>query len=184
MAAGICVTRAIGRISPPAQLAVWGVLALLCAALTGCAPSYETTPTSTRVTLGGRVFTLELAMDTASREKGLSGRTEIPVEGGMLFIFPDRGVRVQEFVMRDCRIDIDIIFLDRARRVTAMHAMKVEPPREATESLAEYNNRLRRYSSRFDAQYAIELRGGTLESLGLKPGQLIDLDPTLAARAR
>jgi uncharacterized membrane protein (UPF0127 family) len=138
----------------------------------------------TQVMIGGKAFTLELALDTPTRVKGLSNRAEIPAEGGMLFVFPDNEVRTQEFVMRDCPAPIDIIFLDRSRRVTASHAMKVEEPRRADEDAQVYENRLKRYSSRFDAQYAIELKGGTLEGMGVKPGEFINVDPKLVSRAK
>ncbi|HEX8877105.1 MAG TPA: DUF192 domain-containing protein, partial [Phycisphaerales bacterium] len=119
-----------------------------------------------------------------TRVQGLSNRKEIPENGGMLFVFPDLQVMRQEFVMRDCPIPIDIIFLDPSRRITATHAMQVEEPRREGEDLAAYENRLKRYSSRFDAKYAIELKGGTLPSLGLKTGDQIDIDPGLAQKAK
>ncbi|MBS0187808.1 MAG: DUF192 domain-containing protein [Planctomycetes bacterium] len=150
----------------------------------GCEEPYKTTDKLTQVTISGKPFTLELAMDQASRVQGLSGRKEIPDSGGMLFVFPDSEVRVQEFVMRDCPIPIDIIFLDRSRRVTGSHAMLVEEPRRESEDMQTYENRLKRYSSRFDAQFAIELKGGTLEKLAIKPGEQINIDPALASKAK
>jgi len=92
----------------------------------------------------------------------------------MLFSFPDAKIRY--FVMRDCFIDIDIIFLDSAGRITAMHHMPVEAPKQANESQSDYERRLARYSSRYNAKYAIELVGGALETLDLQEGQLIKLD--------
>jgi uncharacterized membrane protein (UPF0127 family) len=86
--------------------------------------------------------------------------------------------------MRDCPVPIDIIFLDKTRRVTATHAMQVEEPRRESEDMAAYESRLKRYSSRFDAKYAIELKGGTLPSLNLKQGDQINIDPALADKAR
>lgn len=160
------------------------VLASALSALPGCEEPYATTPTTTRANVGGKTFTLELAADQNSRVKGLSGRTSIPDDGGMLFVFPDSQVTSHEFVMRDCPIPIDIIFLDRSRRVTATHAMKVEEGRRENEDMTTYENRLKRYPSRFDSQYAIELQGGMLEKVPVKPGELINIDPGLAAKAK
>jgi uncharacterized membrane protein (UPF0127 family) len=153
-------------------------------------------PTTAKVTVAGRPFTLELALNDETRFRGLSGRTEIKPEGGMLFVFkkPER----REFVMRDCPIPIDIIYLDGSGRVTAFHAMVPDPPREEDEKeLAaprdrngrvipglpewtwtneKYENRLKRYPSKFPAQFVIELKGGTLESLKVKEGDRVDLD--------
>ncbi|HRJ49209.1 MAG: DUF192 domain-containing protein [Phycisphaeraceae bacterium] len=148
--------------------------------------------THEKVTISGRAYTLELALDLEKRQKGLSEREVIPDGTGMLFVFPDREVRVQEFVMRDCRIPIDIIFLDRSGRVTATHAMKVEEARRPDEPKPEnprvpdpYEARLKRYSSRYAAQFVIELAGGELDKLKLSEGQKIPLDlDGLKKRAR
>lgn len=127
-----------------------------------------------RVTISGRTFDLEISADNASRVKGLSGRTEIKPDGGMLFVFPRSEMRT--FVMRDCPIPIDIIFLDGTGRITAMHKMTVEEPRKPGETDQAYETRLRKYSSAFAAQYAIELKGNTLDDLKLKNGDLIKLN--------
>lgn len=141
------------------------------------------------VKIGGEWFQLELALDGETRFKGLSGRDHIEPDGGMLFVFPRAGD--QRFVMRDCFTDIDIIFLDPAGRITAMHHMPVEPPRDPeTEpetgvgSTDKYEQRLKRYPSRFPAQFVIELAGGTLERLNLSEGDLIDLNDPAGLKAR
>lgn len=154
--------------------------ALLSACSPGPAPAgFE------RVTILGNTFTLELAADDASRFRGLSGRSDIPADGGMLFVFPDRDVAEQSFVMRECPVDIDIIFLSPAGRVTAMHSMKAEEPRRADEpeplvpgGFDAYEARLKKYSSQGAAQFVIELRGGTLASrlAALKAGDKIEMD--------
>jgi len=95
-----------------------------------------------------------------------------------------------EFLMRDCLADIDIAFLDDGGRVLAMHAMKAEPPRTADEPVREYpndpyENRLKRYSSRFPCRVAVEFAGGTLARLGVKEGDKVTIDlAPLKARVR
>lgn len=127
-----------------------------------------------RVVLDGRTFTLEIVADDASRIRGLGGRESIPADGGMLFVFTSSERR--EFVMRDCLVDIDIIFLDGSATIVAMHHMPTEDPKRDDETMLEYNDRLKRYSSRFDSQFVIELQGGMLEQLSLSDGQRVDLD--------
>lgn len=137
-----------------------------------------------RVKISGRTFHLEVALTPEAQFVGLSNRTEIAADGGMLFVFPDRRVAVQGFVMRDCPIPIDIIYLSPAGRVVAFHEMKPEPPRdpakgEGTPADANnpvYNARLKQYSSRYPAQFVIELKGGTIPSLNLKEGDKVELD--------
>jgi len=166
------------------KFATAAIIAGTLGSLSGCEEPYATTEKTTRVNIGGKVFTLEIVADQDSRVKGLSGRTSIPDDGGMLFVFPDSQVGNHEFIMRDCTIPIDIIFLDRSRRVTATHAMKVEEPRREGEDAMTYENRMKRYPSRFDSQYAIELQGGMLEKVPVKPGELINIDPGLASKAK
>jgi uncharacterized protein len=145
------------------------------------------------VKIGSKKFTLELALDDAKRFRGLSERTFIEPDGGMLFVFPDHLVAVQGFVMRDCPIPIDIIYLDGSGRIVAMHEMKPEPPRDPAKGEGEpkdannpvYNARLKQYSSRFPSQFVIELAGGVIKSLGIKEGDLVQLDiKGLKKRAR
>lgn len=127
-----------------------------------------------KVKIGTREFKLEIAADAKTREKGLGDRRELAEDGGMIFIFP-RAARLQ-FVMRDCYIPIDVLFLDGAGRVVAQHAMTVEPPRGENERPEVYEQRLKPYSSNFAAQFALEFKGGTLEQLKLRSGDRIDLD--------
>ncbi len=137
------------------------------------------------VRLGPKAFKLELALDAQTRFRGLSDRASIAPDGGMLFAFPSHQVAVQGFVMRDCAIPIDIIFLDPTARIIAMHKMVPEAPRKPGETDNTYNDRLKRYSSKYASQFVIELAGNTLDSLGLKEGQVVELDiPGLKARAR
>lgn len=144
-------------------------------------------PAFSSVRIGGKVFKLENVVTPDVRFKGLSGRTSIPDDGGMLFVFPDDMVQTMSFVMRDCPIGIDIIFLDRGMKITATHEMKPEPPRgpdEQGDGNATYEARLKAYSSGAPAQYAIELKAGTLRQISVREGQKIDLDPDLRRRAR
>jgi len=127
-----------------------------------------------RVSISGRTYTLEVVADNETRNLGLGGRTELAEDKGMLFVFTDSKKR--HFVMRDCFIDIDIIFLDANARIMAMHHMPLEDPRGENETDLAYNDRLKRYSSRFDSQLVIELAGGQLELLKLEEGQQLDLD--------
>ena len=149
----------------------------------------EEKPALEKVTIGGKDFKLEPALDERTRFKGLSGRDSIDADGGMLFVFTHP--RNLYFVMRDCPIPIDIIFLDATGRVTSMHKMVPEEERSADEkklsppydgappeewSNQKYEDRLRRYPSKYDAQFVIELRGNTLDSLKIKEGDQIKLD--------
>ncbi len=150
----------------------------------GCRCSSESgAPNREVVSIKGESFSLELAVDDATRTRGLGGRVEIPDEGGMLFVFPDAGQR--SFWMYDCETDIDLIFLDTVGRITALHAMPREAPRGENETEQAYQNRLAHYWSGSPAQFAIELAPGSIARLGLQVEEKIKLDlPRLKALPR
>lgn len=176
------------HLQPIARGPRWvGVLVTLCAALLalfslpGCdeAPS---DPNKIALAINGHRFVLDLALEDAVRYKGLGQRESIPSDGGMMFVFPKDRVTVQEFLMRDCLVDIDIVYLDGSGRVLSWYAMKKEPPRGPDEgSVGDYSNkkyhdRLPRYSSKFPSQFVLEFQGGTLAKLDLKEGMKIEFD--------
>lgn len=164
MAASEVTTR-----HPRAWLPITLTCCLMLGGLAGCSDEVGAVES---VEIAGRTFHLEVAADPDTRFKGLSGRTHIEDDGGMLFLF-DRPQPLN-FVMRDCPIDIDIIFLDGSGRVTATHHMLPEP-RLPDEPAEEYEKRLKRYSSKFAAQFVIELKGGTLNEITVKEGDRIPL---------
>lgn len=151
-----------------------------CLMLAGC--DEKTDAGIAKIPLGDKNFFLEIVADDALRFKGLSGRQTIAEDGGMIFVFPNSKVQVQSFVMRDCAIPIDIIYLDSAGRILAMHNMQPEPPRGADEVAdadgfnEKYDARLKRYSSRFPAQFVIEIQGGMIQKLNLKEGDRVKHD--------
>jgi len=140
--------------------------------LIGCRDSVPTTHVD--VAIGDRMYALELAVDDLSRARGLGGRTSVPDDGGMLFVFPEAAERT--FWMKDCLTDIDIMFLGPTGRVLSTYTMTTEPPRRSDESEAAYERRLTPYTSQGDAQYAIELRPGAITDLGIQVGDRINLD--------
>lgn len=174
----------------------WAMLALLSGGLLKACeqpPQSMISGSVATVKINGQAYKLEIAATDAVRLKGLGQRTSIPEDGGMIFVFPPSQVRVQEFLMRDCPINIDIIYLDGAGRVLSFHEMKAELPRDPAKGEgtigeignAAYEGRLKRYSSRYPATFVIELKEGSIKKLGVKDGDLIELDaPGLKSMAR
>ncbi len=135
----------------------------------GCAPTAELLEKTVQVQLDGRWFTLELALDGAARYQGLSDRDSIASDGGMLFVFENAAERT--FVMRRCLVSLDILFLGPGGEIVSMAHM----PREPYDRL---DAQLTAYRSGWPAQFVIELAGGTLKQLSLKPGQKVKLPLT------
>ena len=165
------------------HLAIWITLCTLLLALGAAAPAQDapkprpkppSKPSPEKLVIGDRTFTLDVAADPEAREKGLKGVSSIKPGGGMLFIYPKSDRRT--FWMADCVVDMDIIFLDQRGKIVRTHEMKVEPPQRKYESRQAYERRLKRYRSTYRAQFAIELRAGTVKQLKLKRGHVIELD--------
>lgn len=137
-------------------------------------PASQPDVATEKITIGEETFKLEVAANADSRARGLSNRKEIAADGGMIFIYPN--VKHRSFWMRYCLVDIDIAFANGRGVITAMHEMKPDPPRRDDEPEYAYEQRLKRYASRRNAQFALEFKAGTLRRLKLKVGDRLDMD--------
>src|SRR5258708_2272024 len=100
-------------------------------------------------------FNIEMADTDERRALGLMYRTTLPADAGMLFDFKrDQDVAMW---MRNTRIPLDMLFIDRTGRVVNI-AQRAVPFSEAT------------ISSAGPVRAVLELNGGTAERLGLKAG--------------
>jgi uncharacterized membrane protein (UPF0127 family) len=133
----------------------------------GC--SKKEPPSPPKATIAGTTWTLEIAATPTERYQGLSGRTSIPSDRGMLFVFPR--VQAVEFCMRDCEVPIDIAFIDRDGRVVKAETMAVEPDRLGTKL----------YDSEKPILYVLEVAGGSLSSAGVKKGDLVSFSSGIPA---
>lgn len=127
-----------------------------------------------RVRIADETFTMELAITEEQTVRGMGGRDSFPEGGGMMFVFAEADHRA--FWMKDCLIDIDLIFIDSRGIVTAVHRMPAEPPQQEGETQQQYDNRLPLYHSYYPAQFAIELPAGSIDRLGVKPEDRIQMD--------
>jgi len=122
------------------------------------------------VSLKGHAVMMELALTPEERARGLMGRESMADDEGMLFVYPDTKPYPAEvsFWMKDCLIPIDVIFLSRKGEIVSIHEM--EPPEPGTP-----DEDLKAYPSGEPVQFAIEVRGGLAQELGLKAGDIIEL---------
>jgi hypothetical protein len=148
-------------------------LAALAAAALAAAAQAKERPT-VDATIAGERFVLEVASDPIAMHRGLGGRARIDPQGGMLFVYAAPSMLA--FVMRDCPVPIDVAFLDDAGRVIAVHEMKPEPPRASGEGAEAYEARLPEYRSPLPARLAVEVAGGRLRALGVRPGDRIEIE--------
>lgn len=119
---------------------------------------------NTTLELGGAKLALEIVDNDSLRTLGLSRRTSLDWDRGMLFVFPEEAPR--SFWMIDCRFDLDIAYIDSSGTIVDIQTMVIEPgvPPE----------RLRQYpSSSPRVKYALEVNRGWFGSHGIKVGQRV-----------
>jgi uncharacterized membrane protein (UPF0127 family) len=137
-------------------LLAWGLLAaiLLVILLIGRLDG-------TSVKVGSERLQLERVSTPEAREKGLSGRNSLPKDQGMLFVFAAPSQYC--LWMKDMKFNIDIIWLDPAKKV-----IKIE------ENVAPST-----YPNTFcpdkDAQYVIEVNAGVAKTTGIKLGAQLNV---------
>ena len=73
----------------------------------------------TQLTIGTTTLQVEMATTEDQEQQGLSGRSGLPVGGGMLFVFDPP--RIPGFWMKDMLFPLDIIFINGEGRVVTVH---------------------------------------------------------------
>ena len=116
---------------------------------------------------------IELALTQDEQMQGLMERESLPEGGGMLFVSDTMSMR--SFWMKNCRMDMDLIYMDAQGVVVSVHRMRVERPRQRSESEEAYCSRLPTYDSGKPVQFVLELASGQVDFLGLQEGDKIDL---------
>ncbi|MFA6602786.1 MAG: DUF192 domain-containing protein [Candidatus Shapirobacteria bacterium] len=117
--------------------------------------------------IGSQSFALEKAITTLEHSRGLSGRTSLCPNCGMVFIFNTESI--QTFWMKNTLIPLDIIFLNKDGVINTIHSALPQP------SVSDL--KLKLYSSSAPSLYVIELPAGTTQKLGLTVGFQINLAP-------
>jgi len=101
-------------------------------------------------------LTAELAVTDEERQVGLMFREKINWDQGMLFVFKREGI--YSFWMKNMRFSIDILWLDREKRIVHLET-KVPPcPNDPCPS----------YSSSHPALFVLELKAGSVDKHQLK----------------
>ena len=102
----------------------------------------------------------EVALTQQDLTRGLMFRESLPMDRGMLFVFPQAGKF--NFWMYQCKIPLDILWLDSRRRIVEMSA-DTPPCRKAASDCPHYGGNE-------TSQYVLELAGGAAAKYGLKKG--------------
>jgi uncharacterized membrane protein (UPF0127 family) len=131
--------------------------------LSGC-PSVQLLEPPAAVFPSGAVFRLEIAADDRSRARGYMFREHVAADEGMLFVFNAPGRHA--FWMRDCRVNLDIIWIDEERRVVEIAHDQAPCHAEGT---------CPNIFPMRSASYVLEVAGGTARREGLGLGDPVAL---------
>jgi len=128
------------------------------------APAVAVAASSPTVVLHGRDgrainVRVELARTEAERTRGLMYRNHLEPDAGMLFLFPQQTTLV--FWMKNTLIPLDMLFLDRERRVVGI----VENATPETETPRRVNG---------DSQFVLEVGGGLTRQWGITAGSTVE----------
>lgn len=110
------------------------------------------------------VIDLEVAKTPKERAKGLMFRKHLKKDKGMLFIFP--GPQAYAFWMKNTLIPLDLIWLDRDKKIVYYH----------DETPPCHQSQCPLYAPPTDTQayYVIEIQSGLRRKLKLNRGQILN----------
>ena len=116
---------------------------------------------TTSISIGENTFHVWLATDSATREEGLMWVPEesLPDGQGMLFVFPDE--RWLGFWMKNTVTPLDIAYARMDGTIVSTHTM----PALTLQTFPSYE----------PAMFALEVRAGTFERLGIAAGDVIQI---------
>ncbi|MCX6741470.1 MAG: DUF192 domain-containing protein [Candidatus Parcubacteria bacterium] len=133
---------------------------LLAVLLVGC----QARPVKVaEVTIGRQATCAEVADQPAQRARGLSGRTSLAPDRGMLFAFPQSAI--QSFWMKEMNFSLDIIWINNNQIVEVW-------PNAPT----PVGNRIPSYQPKNLANYVLEVPAGSLEKYGWQLGDAVKMN--------
>lgn len=109
--------------------------------------------------INGNVFKAEIASTARERSRGLSGRSSLCRECGMLFIFQEKGN--YHFWMKDMQFDLDIVWIADSRIVGI------------EKNVSHARGRLRVARPVVKVDKVLELNAGVVDARGIKVGDAV-----------
>ena len=138
---------------------VIGLLIALIASVTAC----QAEPKVTITTKDRRKvsFAVEIADTPSKREMGLQYRRDLAADRGMIFLFPAQSQ--QSFWMKNTPLPLDMIFINRERKIVGIVEQTVPFSLDARSVTAP-------------SQFVLEINGGLAKRHGIKAGDAVRFD--------
>lgn len=114
-----------------------------------------------KILLGSIEITVEVADTEEKRSQGLSGRTSLPQNGGMLFVFPQKNRH--SFWMKEMKFPLDFIWIDGNQVVDITYDVPYPKDEEAVHSLVP----------EFPVDKVLEINAGGVNLSGVKIGDQV-----------
>jgi len=149
--------------------AIIGLFAILFLAVLGVVGSlhgqnFSLGSKAKTVTIDQHVFTVDVVSTDKDREKGLSGRGNLAIDHGMLFVYQKPAVQI--FWMKDMHFPLDIIFINSGKIITI--SSNVPAPKANTP-----DSSLPVYTSTGSVDHVLELNAGTTKKDNLHVGDTV-----------
>lgn len=150
----------------PFKLRFIALLAIGAAIITLVYASLKPFPvqTSPSIIINNLVVPVEVVSTAEEQRQGLSGRPDLPVNKGMLFVFDSVGSHC--IWMRDMKFSLDIFWINESGAIVRIK--ENVSPGTYPESFCADNN----------AKFVLETKSGFADRHNIRPGQLVELANT------
>lgn len=135
------------------------LIAAVMAVMLALALFYSRHPLTTRVRIRNQDIFVDVAVTEDEKELGLGGRTTMPADRGMLFVYDRKEQHL--FWMKGMRFPLDFIWIDDNK--VADITKNVPPPTGAEFQLPTY-------TANKPIDKILEVNAGTVDRLGIRVG--------------
>lgn len=118
------------------------------------------------VEIDGHAFSVDIADTMPLQSQGLSGRTALNEDHGMLFVFGRKSI--QNFWMKDMNFAIDIVWIDDGKVVGIAKNAAPEPGKSLL--------KLKLYTSPEPVDTVLEIPAGLSDRFGFKEGDSVRIE--------
>lgn len=131
-------------------------------------------PDGPLVQIGDTVYVVDLAVTPEERSQGLSGRSSMGADRGMLFVYDEDGART--FWMPDMHFPLDMVWIRADCTVAGVTADVPNPPLDTP------RDQLELYPSAGLVRFILELNAGQAAEHGIEAGGTVEFAGDIAGR--